>query len=79
MKQNLEEHQVYSAPEKGMMDRVNSYASRMKLPSQLHAPLYTSSNESEYDLDAACRISPIKSIFKETGGALPVRSNFRYT
>ena len=51
----------------------------MKLSSQLHAPLYTSSNESEYDLDFVCQISSAMSIFKETGWALPVRSHFRYT
>ena len=51
----------------------------MKLSSQLHAPLYTSSNESEYDLDSVCQIFSTMSIFKETGWALPVRSHFRYT
>ena len=40
----------------------------MKLSSQLHAPLYNTSNESEYDLDSACQISSAMSIFKETGG-----------
>ena len=77
---NLEGHHIYSAPEKGVMDRVKkSYASRMKLSSQLHAPLYTSSNESEYDLDSACQISSAVSIFKETVWAVPVISNLRYT
>ena len=77
---NLEGRHIYSAPEKGGMDRVKkSYASRMKLSSQLHALLYFSSNESEYDLDSACQISSAMSIFKETGWALSVRSNFRYT
>ena len=62
------------------LDRVKkSNASRIKLPSQLHVPLYISSNESEYNLNAACQISPAMSIFKETGWALPDRSNFRYT
>ena len=51
----------------------------MKLSSQLFAPLYTSSNESEYDLDSVYQISSAMSILKKTGWALPVRSNFRYT
>ena len=55
-----------------------SYALRMKLSSQSLVPLYTSSKESEYDLDAVCQISPAMLIFKETGWTLPVRSNFRY-
>ena len=77
---NLEGCHIYSVPEKEVMDRVKrNYASKMKLSSQLHAPLYTSSNESEYDLDSACQISSAMSIFKETGWALPVRSNCRYT
>ena len=77
---NLEGRHIYSTPETVVMDRVKkSYASRMKLSSQLHAPLYNTSNESEYDLDSACQISSAMSIFKETGWALPVRSNFRYT
>ena len=34
LQHNLERHHVYSAPEKGVMDRgKKSYASRMKLPS----------------------------------------------
>ena len=50
----------------------------MKLPSQLHAALYTSSIESEYDLDAACQISPSMTINIHRNMML-VRSNFRYT
>lgn len=70
----MEGYQGYSASEKGMMERVEkSHPSRIKLPSQLHAPPYTSSNENEYDLDAAFQISPATSIFKEAGWALAVR------
>ena len=47
----------------------------MQLLCQLHAPLYTSSVKREYGLDAASQFSPAKSIFKETGQALPVGSN----
>ena len=50
----------------------------MKLPSQLHAALYTSSIESGYDLDAACQISPAMTI-KTHRNMMLVRSKFRYT
>ena len=56
---------------------MNEGASRMKLSSHLHAPCYTLSNKNKYDLDVACQIFPVMSVFKEPGW--PVRSNFRYT